>query len=111
MKQIIVASAAAFANVAVNSAAPARGIVHDPVMLNIGVNCQWQSSCMKLQRSAMKRTLAYVASNHPPHWKVQLCNHNASRGGDRVDWVGFDHCIRNPTLSRPSVGRTHRWPR
>jgi hypothetical protein len=93
---------------AVSSAASPGGIVHDPVTLNIGVNCQWQSACMKLQRTAMKRSLAYVSAAHPPQWKIQLCNRNASRGGDHVDWVGFDHCISNQALKRPPRGRTHR---
>ena len=108
MKQIIAVSAAASAILIVSSAASARGIVHDPVTLNIGVNCQWQSSCMKLQRSAMKRSLAYVSANQPPQWKIQLCNRNASRGGERVDWVGFDHCINNAALKRAPHGRNHR---
>jgi hypothetical protein len=38
----------------------------------------------------------------PPNWKVQLCNRNASRGRDRVDWIGFERCIRNPKLKKPS---------
>ena len=32
----------------------------------------------------------------------QLCNRNAGRGGYRVDWVGFEHCIRNSGLNRRS---------
>lgn len=108
MKQIFAASAAASAILAVSSAAAPGRIVHDPVALNIGVNCQWQSSCMTLQRSAMKRSLAYVSAAHPPHWKIQLCNRNASRGGDRVDWVGFDHCINNAALKDDPRRKTHR---
>ena len=38
----------------------------------------------------------------PAHWRVELCNRNAGKGGYRVDWVGFDHCIRNAAL-RPSA--------
>jgi hypothetical protein len=76
----------------------ARPLIRDPVALNIGVNCQWNSRCMAQQRSAMKRALGYVSSQHPPQWRVQLCNRNAARGGYRVDWVGFDHCIRNSAL-------------
>jgi hypothetical protein len=85
-----------------------RPILHDPVALNIGVNCHWQSRCMARQRSAMKRALAYVAKVRPPQWRVQLCNRNASRGGYRVDWVGFDHCIRNQQLKRPSARKRGR---
>ena len=104
MKLIIAAAAAVAAGgmAAISSGAPARGIVHDPVALNIGVNCQWQSHCIALQRRAMRRALNYVADMRPPQWRVQLCNRNANRGGYRVDWVGFDHCIRNSALKRLS---------
>jgi hypothetical protein len=79
-----------------------RPMLYDPVALNIGVNCQWQARCMERQRTAMKRALAYVANRKPAQWRMQLCNRNASRGGGRVDWVGFDHCIRNASLKRRS---------
>lgn len=105
MKQIMAAAAAASGIFAANSAVSARGIVHDPVALNIGVNCQWQSSCMMQQRMAMRKSLGYVSVAHPAEWKIQLCNRNANRGGYRVDWVGFDHCIKNSTLPRPSRSR------
>ena len=59
-------------------------------------------SCMSEQRLAMKRALSYVAKQRPPHWRVEMCNRNAGKGGYRVDWVGFDHCIRNTAL-RPSA--------
>jgi hypothetical protein len=109
MKSIIAAAAAAEGLLVSASGAPARSILHDPVALSIGINCQWQSRCIKLQRQAMKHSLSYVAHAHLPHWKVQLCNRNAARGGDRVDWVGFDHCIRNSALKRPSrTSRRHR---
>jgi hypothetical protein len=81
---------------------PVQGsLLHDPVSLNIGVSCQWQTGCMSRQRSAMKRALGYVAKKKPPQWRVQLCNRNASRGGYRVDWIGFDHCVRNESLRPP----------
>jgi hypothetical protein len=79
--------------------------LYNPAVLNIGFICQWQDRCMDRQRVAMKRALRYVAKYRPPAWKIELCNRNASRvrvRGDwkrgRVDWVGFDRCIRNPTL-------------
>jgi hypothetical protein len=50
----------------------------------------------------MKRALAYVARQRPPQWRVHLCNRNAGKGGYRVDWIGFEHCIRNMAL-RPSA--------
>ena len=86
---------------AICSATSARPLLHDPVELNIGVTCQWQSHCMFLQRAAMKRSLSYVSTGRPPHWRVQLCNRNAARGGYRVDWIGFNNCIRNAALMRP----------
>ena len=102
MRWILAAAVAAGGMVAVSPRASARSLLHDPVALNIGVNCQWQSHCMALQRAAMTRGLNYVSAIHPAQWRVQLCNRNAARGGYRVDWIGFDHCIRNLTLKRPS---------
>jgi len=77
-------------------------VLYDPTTLNIGVNCQWQARCMGQQRAAMKRALAFVQRYRPPQWRMQLCNRNANRGGNRVDWIGFDHCIRNAGLRRAS---------
>jgi hypothetical protein len=77
-------------------------VLRDSTTLNIGVNCQWQPGCMMQQRQGMKRALDFVARKRPPQWRVQLCNRNANRGGNRVDWIGFDHCIRNATLRRPA---------
>jgi hypothetical protein len=93
--------AAALAAIPFATDAARTAVVHDPVALNIGVNCQWQTRCMAQQRSAMKRALKYVAKARPPQWRIQLCNRNASRGGNRVDWVGYDHCIRNSALRQP----------
>jgi len=100
MERILAAAALAAIPLSVSSARPA--VLHDPVALNIGVNCQWQPRCMERQRSGMKRALAFVAKARPPRWRIQLCNRNAGRGGNRVDWVGFDHCIRNFTLRQPA---------
>jgi hypothetical protein len=86
------------------SAGEARPPLGDPVTLNIGINCQWQQSCMKTQSKAMKRALKYVKKTEPPLWRVQLCNRNAGRQRLRVDWVGFDNCIRN-TVLRPIPAR------
>jgi hypothetical protein len=78
-----------------------RALLHDPETLNIGINCSWQTRCMAMQRRAMKSALSYVEKRRPPHWKVQLCNRNASRGRVSMDWVGYDHCIHNNTLRPP----------
>ena len=80
--------------------AVARPPLADPVTLNIGINCQWQQQCIKSQTKAMKRSLKYVKQAQPPLWRVQMCNRNAGRQRLRVDWVGFDNCIRN-TVLRP----------
>jgi hypothetical protein len=84
--------------------------LYDPVMLNIGFVCQWEHRCMVAQNSAMKRSVSFVRKRHPPEWRVALCNRNASRKRQRVDWVGFEHCIRNPALrpSSPMAGRNRR---
>ncbi len=95
-------AAAALAMLPISTGVAARPLLYDAVALNIGVNCQWQSRCMSEQRLAMKRALSYVAKQRPPHWRVEMCNRNAGKGGYRVDWVGFDHCIRNTAL-RPSA--------
>ena len=100
MKWIL--AAAALAIFPAPAGAQPRPILHDSVALNIGVNCQWQSRCMAQQRNAMKRSLGFVRKNLPPQWRVQLCNRNAGRGGNRVDWIGFDHCIRNSGLREPA---------
>lgn len=70
----------------------------DPVLLNIGVSCQWQQRCMSKQHKAMKRALAFVAKKRPAAWRVQQCNRNAARTRYRVDWIGFDNCVRNAAL-------------
>jgi hypothetical protein len=99
MKWIL--AAAALAIFPTGALAEQRPILYDAVALNIGVNCQWQSRCMTQQRGAMKAALSFVAKRQPPPWRVQLCNRNAGRSGHRVDWIGFDHCIRNAALNPP----------
>ncbi len=86
--------------VASGSAAPAQDKpppLRDPVFLNIGFVCKWQERCMRDQQRAMKRALGYVRKYRPGTWKIQLCNRNAARRG-RVDWIGFENCIRNRRL-------------
>ena len=79
-------------------AAQARVALYDSVGLNIGLNWRWQRVCIGQQQRAMKRALVYVHRQQPPVWRVQLCNRNANRGVNRIDWVGFDNCIRNSAL-------------
>ena len=97
-------AAAALAALPLSASNARTAVLHDPVALNIGVNCQWQSHCMSQQRAAMNRALGYIAKKRPPQWRIQLCNRNANRGGNHVDWIGFDHCIRNSKL-RPVYAR------
>jgi hypothetical protein len=94
---------AALAAIPLTASAARAPVLHDAVALNIGVNCQWQPRCMAQQRSAMNRALRFVAKMRPPQWRIQLCNRNASRGGNRVDWIGFEHCIHNSALRQPAV--------
>lgn len=81
--------------------AASRPPLYDPVSLNIGLACQWQQKCIRSQKKAMKRALGYVKKAGPPTWRIHLCNRNASRKRGRVDWVGFDNCIRNAALVPP----------
>jgi hypothetical protein len=84
------------------AAAAAAAPLHDTVSLNIGLNCQWQQRCIEQQYQAMKRALAYVRKAQPASWRIQQCNRNAARRRNRVDWVGFDNCIRNMMLRAPA---------
>ena len=79
--------------------------LYDPVTLNVGISCRWQPTCQRRQLEAMARARSYVAGAKPPLWRIHLCNKNARRGTARVDWIGFDNCIRNPNLRARSRGR------
>ena len=81
-----------------------RAPLNDPVLLNIGFVCRWQSRCIKVQKRGMKAALSYVTKHRPPAWKVQVCNRNSSRKGTRKDWIGFNNCIRNPAV-RPAAAK------
>lgn len=85
---------------AANAAPP----LYNPTLLNIGFVCRWQAKCMDRQQKAMEAALKYVRKHDPPLWKVQQCNRNASRKNTRVDWIGYNNCIRNKELQ-------HRPPR
>jgi len=86
---------------AAGSQARARPPLGDPVTLNIGFVCQWQPRCMAQQRGAMKRSLKLVRKYQPQTWRIEMCNRNAARSRYRVDWTGFENCIRNTAL-RPA---------
>jgi hypothetical protein len=55
---------------------------------------------MALQKKAMKRALRYISRSKPSIARIHRCNRNAARARARVDWVGFDHCIRNHAMGR-----------
>jgi Spy/CpxP family protein refolding chaperone len=84
------------------SAGAASPPIYNSVRLNIGLNCQWQQRCMEQQERAMKRALDFVRKARPASWRIHQCNRNASRSRYRVDWVGFDNCIRNASLRASS---------
>jgi hypothetical protein len=79
-------------------AAQVRPPLYDSVSLNIGINCRWERKCIAVQQSAMHRSLSFVQARRPAPARIHMCNRNASRGRYRVDWVGFDNCIRNSSL-------------
>lgn len=91
--------------------AAASAPLADPVALNIGISCQWQQRCMSQQKKAMKRALKYVKNEQPPTWRIELCNRNASRKGRRVDWIGFNNCVRNAVFRPPTVRSLKKPPR
>ena len=78
--------------------------LYDPIALNVGISCHWERTCQRRQLDAMARARFYVATAKPPVWRIHLCNKNARRGTARVDWIGFENCIRNLQLRR---GRSH----
>lgn len=98
----IVAGVMIFWAAAASARSPAP--LYDPVSLNIGLGCQWQHSCIVKQTKAMNKALKFVRNKRPPSWRIQTCNRNASRKSFRVDWVGFNNCIRNADV-RPAPAR------
>jgi hypothetical protein len=80
--------------------ARAAAPLYDPVFLNIGINCQWQQRCERQQREAMRDAAKFIAAKHPSLPAIHHCNRNARRGTARVDWVGFNRCIRNKHLGQ-----------
>jgi len=98
---------AAFALFSVAAQARATAPIYDPMTLNIGINCQWQQSCQRKQTRAMNDARKFIAAYDVPLWRIHLCNKNARRGTARLDWIGFNACIRNPQLAPPPVRRRH----
>ncbi len=82
--------------------------LRNPALLNIGFVCKWQARCIRRQENAMGHALRYVRKYRPAAWRIQQCNRNAGRNGTRVDWIGFNNCIRNPALRPASRARRRR---
>lgn len=76
--------------------------LYDPVVLNVGINCQWQQRCERRQLDALSNARRYITRAHPPVWRIHLCNRNAARSAIRMDWIGFNDCIRNRRLKPPA---------
>jgi hypothetical protein len=74
--------------------------LRDPVLIRIGILCRWERSCIRKQQAAMVSALSYVERKSPPRRRIHMCNRNASRASDRLDWVGFYNCIRNMDVGR-----------
>jgi hypothetical protein len=111
MTHRLAVAALLFAGLAGADPAQAQPPIRDPAFLNIGFVCQWQQKCIGMQKHAMDRALGFVRKQRPPEWRVQQCNRNASRYPLLVDWVGYDHCIRNPVLQYappPVPARAHK---
>ena len=96
-----IAISASVALPAGTSRARATAPLYDPVVLNIGISCQWQQSCQRRQMKAMREANKYIARANPPLWRIHLCNKNARRAQARADWIGFNACIRNAALQPP----------
>ena len=94
--------------VASEAGARAKPPLKNPVLLNIGFICRWQTRCIRTQEKAMVRSLKHMKSYPPAAWKVQMCNRNAARNGTRKDWVGFENCLRNLALRQPAKARRKR---
>jgi hypothetical protein len=83
--------------------ARATAPIYDPMTLNIGINCHWQQSCQRKQANAMNDARKFIDVYQIPLWRIHLCNKNARRGPARLDWIGFNACIRNPQLAPTPV--------
>ena len=83
--------------------ARAAAPLYDPVILNIGINCQWQQHCEHKQRDAMKDAGQFIAARHPPLWKVHMCNRirPPRDGARRLGRFQFLHPKQSPRAARP----------
>ncbi len=81
----------------------ARGPAVHPVVRNINLLCGSQSACVQRQWRSMQNAFAFMRTKRPPVWKIEQCNRNAAKQRSRIDWIGFDNCIRNPKVKAPKV--------
>lgn len=109
MKRLLIPLALAFTAPGSAQATRAPPLTNS-ALLNIGYVCRWDQRCMSRQEKAMNHALKYVGNRRPQVWKVQLCNRNAARKRSRVDWIGFNNCIRNDALRGPSSRLVRRRP-
>ncbi len=74
-----------------------------PVVRNINLLCKSQSSCVQRQWRSMQAAFAFMRARQLPVWKIELCNRNAAKQRSRIDWIGFNNCIRNPKVKAPKA--------
>ena len=79
---------------------PPPGAIH-PVVRTINLLCKSQSSCTQRQWRAMQSAFSFMREKRPPVWKIEQCNRNAAKQRSRIDWIGFNNCIRNPKVKAP----------
>ena len=74
-----------------------------PVVRNINLLCKSQSGCVQRQWRSMQAAFAFMRAKRPPVWKIEQCNRNAAKQRSRIDWIGFNNCIRNPKVKAPTA--------
>ena len=87
----------------VDAAAQRRPPPVHPVVRNINSLCKSQDSCVQRQWRGMQAAFAYMRAKRLPVWKIEQCNRNAAKQRSRIDWVGFNNCIRNPKVKAPKA--------
>ena len=75
-----------------------RAPVRDRLALNIGINCRWEPQCIRTQQFGRRDAVQYIRRYNPPRWRIAQCRRNARRYGNRLDWTGFNNCVRNAAI-------------
>ncbi len=91
-----------FAAAAAPATAQRAPPVH-PVVRNINLVCNSQSSCVQRQWRSMQAAFSFMRAKRLPVWKIEQCNRNAAKQRTRIDWIGFNNCIRNPKVKAPTA--------